>query len=124
MAFFALGVGVAYFILPYATGFLFTFQSKDIHILLTADAYFGFVTTLFLAFGLIMEFPIVLVLLSKVGIITSKWLRKNRRGAILGIVVVSNLITPGADFVSPMVMSVVLYGLFEASIVMIRLGGK
>ena len=51
-------------------------------------------------------------------------LSKNRRAAILGIVVISNLITPGADFVSPAVMSVVLYGLFEASIVMIRMGGK
>ena len=124
MLFFALGVGVAYFILPYATGFLFSFQSKDIHILLTADAYFSFVTTLFLAFGLVMEFPIVLVLLSKVGLVTSRLLSKNRRAAILGIVVISNLITPGADFVSPAVMSVVLYGLFEASIVMIRMGGK
>lgn len=123
MAFFALGVGVAYFILPYATGFLFTFQSKDIHILLTADAYFGFVTSLFLAFGLIMEFPVVLVLLSKVGIVTSMWLRKHRRAAILTIVVTANLITPG-DLVSPLVMSAVLYGLYEASIVMIRMGGK
>jgi len=124
MVFFALGVGVAYFILPYATGFLFTFQSKDIHILLTADSYFGFVTTLFLAFGLVMEFPIVLVLLSKVGIVTSQRLRSSRRLAILTIVIVSNLITPGADFVSPAVMSVTLYGLYEVSIVMIRLGGK
>ncbi len=124
MAFFALGVGVAYFILPYATGFLYNFQSNDIHILLTADAYFGFVSTLFLAFGLVMEFPIILVLLSKVGIVSSRGLRKSRRPAILAIVVVSNLITPGADFVSPMVMSVVLYGLFEASIVLIRMGGK
>jgi len=124
MAFFALGVGIAYFILPYATGFLFNFQSKDIHILLSADSYFGFVTTLFLAFGLVMEFPIVLVLLSKVGIVTSQRLRSSRRLAILTIVIVSNLITPGADFVSPAVMSVTLYGLYEVSIVMIRLGGK
>ncbi len=124
LVFFTLGVCVAYFILPYATGFLYTFQSKDIHILLTADAYFGFVTTLFLAFGLIMEFPIVLVLLSKVGIVSSKLLRRSRRTAILGIVIVSNLITPGADFVSPMVMAFVLYGLYEASILMIRMGGK
>ena len=124
MAFFALGVGVAYFILPYATGFLFTFQTKDIHILLTADAYFGFVSMLFLAFGLIMEFPIILVLLSKVGIVSSRMLSRNRRGAILGITVTASLITPGADLVSPLVMAVVLYGLYEASIVMIRLGGK
>jgi hypothetical protein len=51
--------GVAYFILPYASGFLYTFQTKDIKLMLTADAYFGFVTLLFLAFGMVMEFPIV-----------------------------------------------------------------
>ena len=92
MAFFALGVGVAYFILPYATGFLYNFQSSDITLMLTAesaDAYFGFVSTLFLAFGLVMEFPIILVLLSKVGIVSSRGLRKSRRPAILAIVVVS-----------------------------------
>jgi sec-independent protein translocase protein TatC len=92
--------------------------------MLTADAYFGFVTTLFLAFGLVMEFPIVLVLLSKVGIVTSKLLRSSRRMAVLGITIVSAVITPGADLVSPIVMAVTMYGLYEASIVMIRMGGR
>jgi len=124
LVFFALGVGVAYFILPYATGFLFGFQSDQIKLLLTAEPYFGFVTTLFIAFGLVMEFPIVLVLLSKVGIITSKRLRSSRRMAILGITIFSTLVTPGADFVSPIVMAVVMYGLYEVSIVIIRMGGR
>ena len=124
LVFFALGVGVAYFILPYAAGFLFTFQTQDIHLLLSAESYFGFVTILFLAFGLVMEFPIVLVLLSKVGIVTSKGLRSSRRMALLGIVIFSAIITPGADLVSPIVMAVVMYMLFEASIVMIRMGGR
>jgi sec-independent protein translocase protein TatC len=84
MAFFAVGVGVAYFILPYASGFLYGFQTKDIKLMLTADAYFGFITMLFLAFGVVMEFPIVLVLLSKVGIVTSARLSSSRRMAILG----------------------------------------
>ena len=124
MVFFALGVGVAYFILPYASGFLYGFQTKDIHLLLTAENYFGFVTILFLAFGVVMEFPIVLVLLSKVGIVTSKRLRSSRRMAVLGIVIFSAVITPGADLVSPVVMAVTMYLLYEVSIVMIRLGGR
>jgi sec-independent protein translocase protein TatC len=124
MFFFALGVGVAYFILPYASGFLYNFQTPEIKLMLTAEAYFGFVTTLFLAFGLVMEFPIVLVLLSKVGIISSQRLRRSRRMAVLGIVIFSTMVTPGADFVSPIVMAVVMYGLYETSIVMIRLGGR
>jgi sec-independent protein translocase protein TatC len=124
LIFFVLGVGVAYFILPYAAGFLFTFQTQDIQLMLSAESYLGFITILFLAFGLVMEFPIILVLLSKVGVVTSKGLRKSRRMAILGIVIVSEVITPGADLVSPIVMAVTLYGLYEVSIILIRLGGR
>ena len=124
LLFFVLGVGVAYFILPFAAGFLYGFQTSDITLMLTAEAYFGFVTTLFLAFGLVMEFPIFLVLLSKVGIVTSKRLRSSRRMAVLFIVVFSAVVTPGADLVSPTVMAVVMYGLYEVSIVLIRLGGR
>ena len=90
LVFFALGVCVAYFILPYASGFLYGFQTKDIELLLTADAYFGFVTVLFIAFGVVMEFPIVLVLLSKMGIVTSARLRSSRKMAVLGIVIFSD----------------------------------
>ena len=114
MFFFALGVCVAYFILPYASGFLYDFQSPDVTLMLTADAYFSFVTTLFLAFGLVMEFPILLVLLAKVGLVSSALLRRSRRMAYMGIVVFSAVVTPGADLVSPIVMS----------IVMIRVGGR
>ena len=124
LLFFAMGVGVAYFILPYAAGFLYSFQSPDIHLMLTAEAYFSFVTTLFIAFGLVMEFPIVLVLLSKVGIVTSNRLRSSRRMAVMFITIFAAFVTPGADLVSPVVMAVVMYGLYEASIVMIRLGGR
>lgn len=122
--FFAMGVGVAYFILPYASGFLYGFQTADLKLMLTADAYFGFVTILFLAFGVVMEFPIVLVLLSKVGIVSSALLRRSRRRAVLGVTIFSAMVTPGADLVSPIVMAVTMYGLYEVSIVMIRLGGR
>ncbi len=124
LVFFGIGIGVAYFILPIASAFLYNFQSPDIKLMLTADAYFGFVTTLFLAFGLVMEFPMVLVLLSKVGILSSQRLRSSRRTAILGITIFAAFITPGADLVSPIVMAVTMYGLYEASIVMIRMGGR
>ncbi len=124
LLFFAVGVCVAYFILPYASGFLYGFQTENIKLMLTAEAYFGFVTLLFVAFGIVMEFPIVLVLLSKVGIVTSQRLRSSRRMAILGIVIFSAVITPGADLVSPIVMAVTMYLLYEVSIVMIRMGGR
>ncbi len=122
--FFVLGVGIAYFILPYAAGFLIGFSSTDLQPLITAEAYFDFVTTLFLVFGLVMEFPIVLFALSRVGIITSDRLARARRQAILGFTVFGALITPGGDLVSPLALIATMYILFEGTIFVIRRTGK
>ena len=51
--------------------FLFSFTDDDLVAQPAAGPYFDFVTTMFLAFGLVMEFPILLVGLSRVGIVTS-----------------------------------------------------
>jgi len=123
LVFFLVGVTVAWIVLPFAMSFLIGFESKDFVYLPTADAYFGFITTLFLAFGLTMEFPIVLVLLSKVGVITSQRLRSSRRIVILGIAIFAAVVTPGGDLVSPTVLGGVMYLLFELSIRLVKWGG-
>ncbi len=124
LAFFVIGVVVAYVILPFASAFLLSFSSPDLQPLITASEYFGFVTTLCLVFGLVMEYPIVLVLLAKVGIITSGRLRSSRRVVILAIAITSAVVTPGGDPISPTVLGVTMYLLYELSIVLIRLGGR
>ncbi len=125
LLFFCIGVAVAYVILPFAAGFLLSFQIPGtLDPLITAEAYFGFVTTLFIAFGLVMEFPIVLVLLSRVGIITSQRLASNRRLVILGIAVFAVVVTPGGDPISPTVLGFVMYLLFEFSIRLVRWVGR
>ncbi len=124
IVFFVIGVTVAYVILPFASTFLLSFSSADLQPLITASEYFGFVTTLFLVFGLVMEYPIVLVLLAKVGIITSARLRSSRRFVILAIAIISAVVTPGGDPISPTVLGVTMYILYEFSIVLIRLGGR
>jgi len=111
-------------VLPFAIGFLISFESADFKYLPTADAYFGFVGTMFLAFGLTMEFPIVLVLLSKVGILTSQRLRSSRRVVILGIAIFAAVVTPGGDLVSPAILGGVMYALYELSIVLVKAGGR
>ena len=70
-----------------------------------------------------MRFPIVLVLSSKAEIVTSQRLSSSRKMAVPGIVIFSAIITPSQDLVSPIVMAVVMYGLCDVSIIMIRLGG-
>jgi sec-independent protein translocase protein TatC len=124
LLFFVVGTSIAYLILPYAAGFLIGFSTEDLVPLITAGAYFDFVTTMFLAFGLIMEFPIILYGLSRVGIVTSQRLVRARRMAILGIAIFATAITPGGDLVSPGVLGLTMYVLFEGTIFFIRRSGK
>ncbi|MDP9482371.1 MAG: twin-arginine translocase subunit TatC, partial [Chloroflexota bacterium] len=122
--FFALGVVIAYAILPYATGFLLGFTNQTLVASIAAGPYFDFVTTMFLAFGLVMEFPIVLYALSRVNILSSQRLRASRRYAILGIVIFASVATPGGDLVSPFVLGLTMYVLYEATTWFIARGGR
>jgi len=122
--FFVLGVTIAWTILPFAIGFLLAFTNDVIVAHLAAPPYFDFVTTMFLAFGLLMEFPIVLYALSRVGIATSARLRASRRMVILGIAIFSAIATPGGDLVSPTVLGLTMYILFELTVVAIRRSGR
>ena len=122
--FFALGVGVAYVILPAAAQFLLSFVPPGVNRSINFRSYFDFASTLFLAFGLLMEFPILLVGLSRVGIVTSDRLRRSRGMAILVIAIFSAVATPGGDPFSPVVLGVTLYILFEATTWFIRRTGR
>ena len=124
LVFFALGVSIAYLILPYATQFLLSFVPEGVERTINFRSYLDFLSTLFLAFGVLMEFPILLVGLSRVGIVTSARLRGARRLVILGIAVFSAVVTPGGDLVSPTVLGLTLYVLFEGTIVFIRRTGR
>ncbi len=122
--FFVFGVALAYLVLPHAAQFLVGFATDQLQPLITAEAYFDFVTTLFLVFGLIMQFPIILYALSRVGIVTTARLTGARRQAILGMTVFAALITPGGDIISPLALLATMYILYEGTIVVIRHTGK
>jgi len=121
---FVVGVAVAWVVLPFAVSFLLSFATDDLTPLIAADRYFGFVGSLMLVFGLATEYPILLVFLSRVGIITSAKLRTWRRGAVVGIVILSAIATPGTDIVSPLILAVTLLILYEFSIILVKAGGK
>jgi sec-independent protein translocase protein TatC len=122
---FTIGVVIAYVIMPFAMAFLLGFEVPGVaRAAITMNNYFGFVTTLFLAFGLMMEFPILLLGLSRVGIVTSERLRAVRRYVIVGIAIFSTVVTPGGDIVSPTVLGFTMYVLFEISIWFIRRSGR
>ena len=71
-----------------------------------------------------MEFPILLVGLSRVGIVTSKRLSDSRRMIILGISIFAAIATPGGDLVSPIVLGGTMYILFELTLIFIRRTGR
>ena len=117
LVFLVLGIAVAYLILPLTVGFLLGFEIEGVvEPLITADAYFGFVTTMFLAFGLVMQFPILLVLAAKVGLVNADRLRRGRRYVVVGIFVFAVVVTPGGDPFSPIIMALVMYPLYELTI--------
>ena len=124
LLFFAGGVGIAYIVLPYAMAFLLSFGTGVFANQLAAGPYFDFVTTLFLGFGIVMEFPILLVALSKIRIVTSQRLRAARRYVILGITIFATVVTPGGDLVSPTVLGLTMYTLFELTLLFIRRSGR
>ena len=117
---FALGVVIGYLVLPYAVAFLLGFAREGIQPLPTIEEYIGFVTTLMLAFGLMLQFPVVLYVLARLGIVTPRWLASRRRWAILIIAIVSAVATPGGDPFSMVILALFMYGLFEVTLLVVR----
>lgn len=119
---FVIGMAVGYVIIPFALQFLLSFAEPGrIDPLLTISEYIGFVTTMMLAFGLVMEFPIVLLALTRVGILSYRRVAAQRRMIILGIVIFAVVITPGGDPFSPTILGGVMYILFEITLFFMRL---
>ena len=99
-----------------AAAFLLGFQIEGVvQPLITTEAYFGFVTTMFIAFGLVMQFPTILLLLARAGVVSPERLRRSRRYVLLALVVLAVVVTP-ADPISTVIMTAVMYPLFELSI--------
>jgi sec-independent protein translocase protein TatC len=117
---FCCGGVLAYFVLPKSLDFLLSFAGPGIVPTLTIDRYVGFVTLLTLAFGLSFLFPVILVFLELVGVVSPQTLGAYRRYAILGISLISAIITPGTDVVSMLAMMIPMYLFYEAAIIIGR----
>ena len=118
---FLAGAALAYFaVLPVALKVMFGFQSRSLSPMITADAYFGFATTVVLAFGLIFQLPLVLSLLVYLRIISAQTLVRFRRVAIVLNAILSAFLTPGPDVVSQILMMIPVQLFYELSIVFAR----
>lgn len=111
------GVLFGYFVIaPYTINFFANFKIDDnIENIWTISSYFSTLVPLILGAGLCFQLPLVMYFLTKVGVVSSAWLRKSRRYAILIIVIVAGIITP-PDMLSQIIVSVPLILLYEISI--------
>lgn len=125
LALFVSGASLAYFIvLPAAVKFLLGFATDSIVPMLSLSKYVSAVGVLLLVFGLAFQVPIVILFLSKLGLVTPDALARNRKYALLVIFIAAAMLTPGPDVFSQVVMGVPMYLLYEVSIFLARLGKK
>ncbi len=114
------GIAFCFFVaLPYTLGFLITIGMEVGVPIITVTDYIGLLILMFAGFGLVFETPLILVLLSLLGIVDSAALKAHRRIAFVVILIVAAILTPGPDPISQFVMAVPLFTLFELSILII-----
>jgi len=118
---FVAGVAFAYYmILPNAISFLQNFNDDNYDILLQARDYYKFSILVLMAMGLLFQVPIGILAVTRVGIVTPRQLRQNRRYAILVIAIVA-MVLPGQDPVTMLLLMAPLLVLFEGSILLAAL---
>jgi sec-independent protein translocase protein TatC len=117
---FAGGIALGYAVLPYMLRFLVGFIKPPFTDTFLVDDYIGFVTTTLLGFGLVLEFPVILVILARIGILSHAFLARRRRWVVLIIALTAIILTPGQDPISPLVIGIVMYLLFEVTLVLIK----
>ena len=116
---FVCGAALAwYLVLPMTLRFLTGIGDDAFDQMITASEYFGFIISLVLAVGAIFELPILVLLLSTFGLVTPKFLGKYRRHALAGSYVIAAFITPGDLLVTNVILCILLYMLYEVSIVL------
>jgi Tat protein translocase TatC len=114
---FLTGVALAYhFVVPQALRVLFSFQTEAIAPFITYDAYFGFVLQVTLALGLSFELPLVILILSWLGVVGPRELSRFRRYAVVLAFIAGAILSPGADVLSMAMMTLPLLVLYEVGV--------
>ncbi len=119
---FITGVLFAFFaVLPVGIKFLLSYATESIQPLISISAYISFVIIFLLVFGIVFQLPLIVLFLTKLGVITPKWLVTNRKYAILVVFILAGILTPGPDVFSQFLMAIPTLLLYELSIIISKI---
>jgi sec-independent protein translocase protein TatC len=119
------GAAFGYFVVfPPSFRFLTSYASETLSPMPAVKEYFSLCLRLLIAFGVIFEMPVFMVLLSKVGIVNANFLRRHRKYAFLLAFVIAAIVTPTPDVVNQVLMGGPLVVLYEISIWAVLLFGR
>ena len=118
------GMAFAYFVVfPVVFGFITSSAPAGVAVMTDIDKYLSFVLSMFMAFGVTFQVPVAVVLLVRTGIVTVDKLREIRPYAFIGALIIGAIFTP-PDAVSMVMLSIPLWLLYEAGIVVASWGSK
>jgi sec-independent protein translocase protein TatC len=118
---FVIGALLGYLVLRYPVQWLIFFSVANFTPLITADSYFTFAVWFVVCFGLVFELPLVLLFLARLGIVDAAGLRKKRAFVHLGMWATCAIVPVLPDIYSPIILSVALSILYEATIIIIAM---
>jgi sec-independent protein translocase protein TatC len=123
--FFAAGVLFCFFLLlPYAVPFLIGYKTEHLNPIIRIGEYIDFTLKFLLGAGAVFELPLIIILLSRMGILQPASLAKFRKFAFLISFVIGAIITPTPDAFNMTLMSLPIYVLYEIGILGARLFGR
>lgn len=123
--FFAIGLVFCFVVLlPFAVPFLLGYKTEHLTAILRIGEYVDFTLKLLLITGLVFELPLVIVLLTRMGVLTPQWLSRNRKYAFLLSFVLGAIVTPTQDVFNMTLLSVPIYLLYEFGIIAARIFGR
>lgn len=119
---FAAGVLFVYFVLlPVSIGFLLNFAHESSEPMLTQERYFGFVSALCIAGGVLFQLPAVMVVLGWLQLVTAKWLWQRTGWALVVLMTLAAVITPTGDAFNMLVLTAPLIALYLAGVLIVYL---